>query len=285
MAAVAKWAIFSPAFAGNRTRFHGLPFWHPMKNPERKGRFPVSTSYTGRFHLSSQDIDCHYRLRPSTLLGFLQDVAAEAAAQFHATREEMVQKYNLFWMVARVRYQLSAPITWGQELTIQTWHRGSERTLMYRDYLLSVDGKEVGRATTVWVLCNLTTRKLERFSNFPEFEGTDGGELCWDTKVPHLHLPDELQTVERRQMHFSETDVNGHVNNTRYADFMCDALGDRLAAPDAFVSELQIGYLAECKMGDTLELRLTQADGRYYIQGLGGENSPRFEGYLVVKKP
>lgn len=245
----------------------------------------MSTSYTGHFPLSSQDIDCHYRIRPATLLGFLQDVAADAAAQFNATREDMVQKYNLFWMVARVRYQLTAPISWGQVLTIQTWHRGADKTLMYRDYLLTVDGKEVGRATTVWVLCNLTTRKLERFSGFPEFADTDGGELCWDTKVPHLRLPGGLVTAERRLMHFSEMDVNGHINNTRYADFMCDVLGDKLADPGCYVSQLQIGYLDECRPGETLELQLAQADGRYYVQGVGQEGGPRFQGYLVLEKP
>lgn len=251
-----------------------------------KGRsIAVSCSYTARFQLASQDIDCHYRIRPATLLGFLQDASADAAAQFHATREEMVEKYDLFWMVARVRYRLTAPICWGQELTIQTWHRGADKTLMFRDYLLSVDGKEVGRATTVWVLCSLTTRKLARFSSFPEFEGTDGGDLCWDTKVPHLRLPQSLVTAERRLLHFSEMDVNGHINNTRYADFMCDALGDKLADPQCFVSELQIGYLEECRPGETLEVQLAQADGRFYLQGLGPNASPRFQGYLVLEKP
>lgn len=245
----------------------------------------VSTSYTGHFPLSSQDIDCHCRIRPSTLLGFFQDVAAEAAAQFHATREEMVEKYNLFWMVARVRYRLTAPISWGQILTIQTWHRGADKTLMYRDYLLTVDGKEVGRATTVWVLCNLTTRKLERFSGFAEFVGTDGGELCWNTKVPPLRLPAEMETVERRLMHFSEMDLNGHINNTRYADFMCDALGGKLSSPDCYVSELQISYLEECKPGETLALQVAQADGRYYIRGLGETGTARFQGYLVLETP
>lgn len=245
----------------------------------------VPCSYTGKFALASQDIDCHYRIRPATLLGFLQDVSADAAAQFHATREEMVEKYNLFWMVARVRYALTAPISWGQELTIQTWHRGADKSLMFRDCLLSVDGREVGRATTVWVLCNLTTRKLERFSAFPEFEGTDGGDLCWDTKVPHLRLPKPLVTVERRLLHFSEMDVNGHINNTRYADFMCDALGDKLADPGCFVSELQIGYLDECRPGETLDIQLGEADGRFYLQGTGAAGDPRFQGYVVLEKP
>lgn len=245
----------------------------------------VSTSYTCHFPLSSQDVDCHYRIRPSTLLGFLQDAAGGAAAQFHATREEMVQKYNLFWVVARVRYRLTAPIPWGQTLTIQTWHRGSDKALMYRDYLLTVDGKEVGRATTVWVLCNLTTRKLERFSDFPEFEGTDGGELCWDTKLPPLRLPAGMETVERRLMHFSEMDVNGHINNTRYADFICDVLGDKLSSPDRYVSELHINYLAECKPGETLDIQLGREAGRYYIQGRGETGPARFQSYLVLGTP
>lgn len=51
-------------------------------------------------------------------------------------------------------------------------------------------------------------------------------------------------------MHYSDTDVNGHVNNTRYADFACDAVElDRLPE-NQFLTEMQIGYLAECRRGD-----------------------------------
>ena len=50
-------------------------------------------------------------------------------------------------------------------------------------------------------------------------------------------------------MHYSDTDVNGHVNNTRYADFACDAVELDKLPPEQFLAEMQIGYLAECRPG------------------------------------
>ena len=44
-------------------------------------------------------------------------------------------------------------------------------------------------------------------------------------------------------MRYSDTDINGHVNNTRYADFVCDALELENLSQDRFLSQMQIGYL------------------------------------------
>ena len=57
-------------------------------------------------------------------------------------------------------------------------------------------------------------------------------------------------------MGYSDTDINGHVNNTRYADFVCDALRLEGLPRSRFLSELQIGYTAESRAGDVLTLEV-----------------------------
>ncbi len=235
-----------------------------------------------RYDISTMDLDCFDCCRASALLGYLQDAAGLAAGQYHATNVEMVQKHGHCWMVVRTGFTLDRPLRWGDALTIKTWHRGGDKPLMYRDFDLSVGGQSVGQAVSIWVLVDLQTHAMTRPDRFPEFAGTDGGDLIRSTKLPKVKPPQDLVSVGSRQLYYSETDGNGHVNNTRYADFLCDALELHKAGPGTFVRELYLSYLQECKAGETLELLTGQEGSQRHVLGQDGQGVHRFHGYAVT---
>ena len=82
--------------------------------------------YEGEYRVDSRDVDQWYTCRPSALLGIFQEAAVAAACELHASREEMMNKYHLFWMLARLWYRLDRPLKWGERLTVRTWHRGGK---------------------------------------------------------------------------------------------------------------------------------------------------------------
>ena len=81
-------------------------------------------------------------------------------------------------------------------------------------------------------------------------------------------------------MRYSDTDINGHVNNIRYADFACDTLDMDRLEQDRFLSQMQIGYLAECRPGDLLTLETGEQEDGVYVRGTDQEGKPRFEAAL-----
>lgn len=234
-----------------------------------------------RYVVDSTDLDCFDHCRASAILGYLQDAAGLAATQFGASNFEMIQKHGHCWMVARTGFTLDRPLCWEDVLTVKTWHRGGDKPLMFRDFELSVDGAVVGQALSIWVLVDLATRSISRPCAFPEFAGTDGGELIRDAKLPKLKLPADMAPAGDRKLRYSDTDPNGHVNNIRYADFLCDALDLHAAPPGTFVKALHIDYLQECRAGETLTLLTGQAEGKKYVRGTGPDGGARFQGYLV----
>ncbi len=236
------------------------------------------TTYT----IDSRDLDCFNVCRSSSLLGYLQDAAGLAAARFGATNGEMVQKYGHCWMVVRTGFWLDRPLLWRDALTIRTWHRGGDKPLMYRDFELSVNGETAGQALSIWTLVDLADHTLTRADRFPEFAGTDGGALIRDTRLPKLKLSGDLPLLGERALHYSDTDGNGHVNNARYADFLCDAAELQAAPPGSFVREMRLDYLQECKAGETLTLLGGPGDGGFLLQGRDSRGEPRFQGKLVV---
>ena len=64
----------------------------------------------------------------------------------------------------------------------------------------------------------------------------------------------------RRTVRYSDLDVNGHMNNCRYMDWVSDTL------PGSFhgshrVSEFTVNYLSEAREGEELRLQFQLADG------------------------
>lgn len=241
----------------------------------------MDVSFEFTYRTNSRDADTFCQCRPSSLLGYLQEAATGAAEAGGFTRESLMERYDCFWMLARIWYRLDRPVYWNRDLTIRTWHRANTGMMMYRDFDLYLDGQPVGEAVSIWVLANKTTRKLMRMSHVQELAGTGGGALCKEMTLQKLKIPEGLSLAEERTLHYSDTDLNGHVNNSRYADFACDAIRLDRVGRDSFVSALQIGFLAECRAGETLGLFTGRQEGLWYIEGQA-DGTARFDAAITL---
>lgn len=238
--------------------------------------------YEHTYRVDSRDLDLFGHCRPSAVLGLLQEAATEAAGELHLSGPEVRDRYGAFWMLARIRYELKRPLLWDEEVDIRTWHRGGKAAVMYREFDLSVKGEPVGAALSAWVLAGIESRRILHLSQVGEVEDTGGGSLCRTDTLRKLRLPGGLTLAEERRLHYSDTDINGHVNNTRYADFLCDALDLERLGKGKFVSRLQLCYLAECMAGEELCL-LTGRDGEdWCVRGEGPDGEDRFDGILTL---
>lgn len=244
----------------------------------------MALSYRHTYSIDTRDLDCFDRCRPGAVLGYLQDVAGLASEQFGGAAPQMMERHGHTWMLARVQFTLARPLRLHDALELHTWHRGGDGAVMYRDTDLAVDGQRVGEALASWALVDLRTRALARMSAFPELQDTDGGPLNRATRLRALRLPDHLPAVERRTLHYSDLDINGHVNNTRYADLLCDALSLQRAPKDAFVTKVQLNYLKECRAGETLVLKAGWQGAEGLACGQGEDGEVRFTGALTLSK-
>ncbi|MBE6957183.1 MAG: acyl-ACP thioesterase [Ruminococcaceae bacterium] len=232
--------------------------------------------------IDTRDVDGRGHCRPSALLGHLQEAATLAAEDMGFGRDLLMERYGAFWMLARLWYRLERPLRWGEELTIHTWHRGGKGVSSYRDFDLYVNGEYVGEAVSVWVLAQMQDRRMLRMSQIPELEGTQGGERSKARLLSKLRLPEQMELVERRLMHYSDTDINDHVNNTRYADFACDAIRvDRLPG-DVFVAGMQLGYHAECRAGEYVDMLVTRSEEGWFVHGIDETGKTRFDAQVFL---
>ena len=147
--------------------------------------------------------------------------------------------------------------------------------------LTDAEGKEVAMVDCRWIVASLAEGRILRepgwtVENF--WNDTVEGELPLQ-----LHkCKDGLTSAGEWTAHYSQCDLNGHLNNAFYLDLVCDALPLEVMrkGPVTFAS---INYHREIPMGETAEVFYApSADGWYVVGKHNGQTS--FECYLEVGK-
>lgn len=237
----------------------------------------MSVCHEMQFRVDSRDVDLFNQCRPSAVLGMLQESATQAALELGLSGPEVYEKYGCMWMVTRNWVELEVPLRWNDRVVIRTWHRGASGASSYRDFDLFRDGARIGQGVALWVLVEADSHRLYRMRDVGEFAGTDGGEACKNIRLRRLAMPPAFEGRHRRDMGYSDTDINGHVNNIHYADFACDALHLERLCQGKFVRSFQIGYLSECRAGETLWVDTAAQGGGLYARGMGEDRVERFD--------
>ncbi len=203
------------------------------------------------YEISAIHLDCFGRVKPSVLLHFAQEAAGEHCLEL-AVDWDTLQKRNLFWAIIRTRMQITRLPKLGETVTVETWPMPTTRVAFPRSTVgYDAQGNEVFRCIGLWVLMDTNTRAmvLPGKSGITLSGTLRGNELA----VPSNLHPQVLQNRVNRRVSYSELDRNGHMNNTRYMDWLCDLL------PAAFhavhpVREVTICYLSEAREAEETEL-------------------------------
>lgn len=241
------------------------------------------SSYTESFLISSTDTDASYECRPSALFVYLQRAITEHSQAVGTSRDDMLEKYNCYWMVLRIWVRLNRPVIWGETLTVQVTVRKPVGTRIYRDCDLYIGNEHVGEAATMWVLANRMTKRPILLENLPEFP-TENIETAKSITLSRITFPEYMELHDRRKLYYSDTDINGHINNTRYVDLACDAAELDKRPHGVFMQEILISYVNECFAGEELEIYRGKANNQLFIHGIG-DAVDRFDCTIRMSSP
>lgn len=232
------------------------------------------------YELRGSDFDCYDRIRPASVLDLFQDVAGIHAQRLNIGADTLLER-NIIWVLTKARYRLVGIPHRYESVRVHTWPLPPSRVNCRREYLIeTVDGQPLVQGCSDWVLVHSEKRRvLPAGDLYPA-----GEDYCQETffpgrlaKVPAFVPQGEGLTVTPS---FTQLDINGHVNNTRYADYVMDALCPEKAMS---VKELQIDYHRELLCGVPVQLYV-QRDGESVLaRGISGTGECMFSCCLSVE--
>ena len=207
--------------------------------------------YTTQFPVTPVHVDCFGRCKPSSLLRFAQN-AAEEHCHLLGTDWDSMAKKRYFWAVIRQRIQFTRYPKAGQTVTVKTWPLPTTRVAYPRAAEgYDEEGNLLFQLISLWVIVDMDSRTMV----LPGKSGVnvEGTVLGTELKIPS-GIPTGTSTHSQlRTVSYSDLDVNGHMNNTRYLDWICDLL------PSAFhkdhpLKAASIFYMTEALEGQQLQL-------------------------------
>lgn len=225
--------------------------------------------------VESFDADLHNKLKISSLFNFMQDIAAQHADNL-GVGYNILQKHQIFWVLSWAKVTIEALPSYGDRIKIQSWAKGKNRLFYMRDFIISNDrGEEIIRATSAWLLLNAQTKRV-----------TDLEKIGLDlSSCPKEHAIDEYpgkynfelnnETNYMRKILYSDIDINKHVNNSRYLEYILDCY-NQADHESKELKTVTISYKGETHFMDELTIsrsKLTEKTNHDFIKAVRNSDS------------
>ncbi|MBQ5973177.1 MAG: hypothetical protein IJL69_03170 [Oscillospiraceae bacterium] len=235
-------------------------------------------SFERRYELRPSDFDRYDRILPTSVLELFQDAAGKHAALLGLGRGDLLTR-ELVWIAVRIRYQVKKDVTPESAVTVRTWPVGPGRVIFQRDYaVLDETGDEAILGSSEWVLMHPVLRKIMPVRDPCPDGASAAARRCFPAPFRHIPVfePDGSLTLTPG---YSQIDVNGHVNNAKYANFVLDAASPR---PDEPIRGFMIEYHREVLAGEPLTVSVARQGGEILAAGTSETGEKRFSCLLLT---
>ena len=214
--------------------------------------------YKQNFTLSHIHVDRYGRATPASLLYLVQEAAGKHSALLKVGHDTLSHQ-NLFWAVTRNRVQVTRLPRLGETVCVETWPMPTTRVAYPRSVVAYDENRnELFRSISLWVLMDSRTRGMV----LPGKSGivVSGALTGMELSAPHAIATRPMEHTATRSVGYSLLDRNGHMNNTRYMDWVYDLLPSDFHK-DHPVQEFTVCYLNEAREGDQIVLSYQLTDG------------------------
>ena len=223
-------------------------------------------TWTDDYLIHSYESDKSTRATPIALLQFMQESAWNHAEHLQLGFTHLSQK-GLAWILARLSLKITQLPRWHKKIILETWPSGLERLFAYRDFRISSeDKKELAIGSTSWITIDVERRRPQKTDTYLNLQTSDAERVFpqFTGKIPAIS---DIDSVSHRKVYFSYLDVNGHVNNVKYLEFVIDSL------PFDFLNDhhlelLEINFLAEALYDDIIEIKTQRTSDLSFVHSI-----------------
>jgi medium-chain acyl-[acyl-carrier-protein] hydrolase len=217
--------------------------------------------------LLASDCDATRQLKLSSLLRAIEEISIEDTTRLHMGREKTLDK-GLLWVIGRISLKINELPDYDERVQLITYPEKREHTLFPRYYVMRNGlGKTYLEAEALWTLIDQTTRKPVNPKDYGIF--IRGFPFSKETEIIPVVQPLKISESSLRKVGYSELDLNGHMTNTRYADWFVDAFAAELKQKK--LATLSLSFRQEARLDDEITLGMGKEENRLYLRGSLGE--------------
>jgi medium-chain acyl-[acyl-carrier-protein] hydrolase len=193
------------------------------------------------------------RLSITALCDLLQSAAASHATAL-GVGGEALREQGLAWVLLQWSLEMAAWPAAGAGLLVETWPSAYSDRIVRRDFfVLSADRRRLGRATSHWAMLDLARRRPVRMSDAVRAIPVPVRDGALDAPLLRLPAPDPPEAVTAILVGNEHLDVNGHVNNVRYVEWIAASVPEGPTSRRR-LAHLDVSFRAEARDGERVQI-------------------------------
>lgn len=206
--------------------------------------------YYHAFQVSSKDCTKHKIIKLPNLLDHMQEAAWTNATSLGFSTIDLMQN-NITWVMNRMRVEIHRLPGHQEQVKVETWPAGMDKYFTKRDFKVwDAQGELLVEATSNWLVMDIDSRKLIAI---PEYIHEAGFVVDRNNVAP---ITDKVKYEQDRTTHtraiqvsWFDIDINDHVNNIKYYQWLLDSLGGAYLEQHR-LKKIDITFKHEGKYGD-----------------------------------
>ena len=232
-------------------------------------------NYTTRWH----DTDANRTVRPTQILVFMQEASNHHIKALGHDLDKLRDEEGLAFILSKIRLALYKPLYAFENITVETWTVESRGFSFNRFFRIMRGDEVIAAADTTWALISLKTKELCRVDSFDfkfEHEAPIDIGLPLRFRVPKT---EQLELIGERRIVYSDLDYNMHMNNTRYADMLCDFMPYDMIPQ---IKGMSLSYLHEAAFGNSIKIYRTNHSEKFDFRTVNEDGKACLEAEIIL---
>lgn len=228
------------------------------------------------------DMNGHIKL-PDVILLSLQ-VSGMQSIELEVSDKTILEDYNLVWIITDYDIEVVRLPRFAEEITIETEALSYNRLFCYRRFTIYDEaGQELIHMMATFVLMDRDSRKVHAVE--PEIVAPYQSDF--DKKLIRGPKYESLEEPFSKDYHvrFYDLDMNGHVNNSKYLDWIFEVMGADFLTHHV-PKKINLKYIKEVRPGGviTSAVERTGLESKHEITSDGATNAQAIITWQEIKK-
>ena len=228
------------------------------------------------------DMNGHIKL-PDVILLSLQ-VSGMQSIELGVSDKTILEDYNLVWIITEYDIEVVRLPRFAEEITIETEALSYNRLFCYRRFTIYDEtGQELIHMLATFVLMDRDSRKVHAVE--PEIVAPYQSDF--DKKLIRGPKYESLEEPISKDYHvrFYDLDMNGHVNNSKYLDWIFEVMGADFLT-QYIPKKINLKYVKEVRPGGviTSAVERNRLKSKHEITSDGATNAQAIITWQEIKK-
>ncbi len=215
--------------------------------------------WTEEYKIHSFDVDYKGEVSIHQLLRFFQETAYYHAEDL-GVGYSFLRGKEMMWVLSSISLEVDRYPKWGDVIHIHTWPSGKDKLVYYRDFKITdTGGAFLGKAVSKWFVIDMKRRRPQRTDSMSEFnfEYLDSQFI---KRPGRIEAQSDLPTMREITVDYIDLDLNRHVNNAKYIEWVLGAYPMDFI-DSHFLKSMEASYTSEVQYGDRVLIKSVEISG------------------------